>query len=239
LSGAYINRREDLRLAERGGDRVGVRLLDDHVRAPVPPFLDDHRFVSQSGGLPSSNRLTLDEGLNFRSDHHRFVSQSGALPSSNQLTVDEGLNFRSDSHRLDPVIRRRVPVDDVQYLPEDASNTLFVMGVPSDCTSREVEHIFRPFRGFKEVRVVKKPKEAKKYHGGGEGEAATAVVVLCFVEFDNPKCAAIAMEVLQGYKFDENDRDSPSLKLQFDRERSRSSFAHDQDRRRDYDRHRR
>ena len=134
MSGAYISCREDLRLAERGGDRLGVHLLHDHVRAPAPPFLDDHRLVSESGALPSSNRLTIDEGL----------------------------NFRSDSHRLDPVIGMRVPVDDVQYLLEDASNTLFVRGVPSDCTSREAEHIFRSFHGFKGVRVVKKPKKSKK-----------------------------------------------------------------------------
>jgi hypothetical protein len=31
------------------------------------------------------------------------------------------------------------------------------------------------------------------------------------------ECAATAMEALQGYRFDENDRDSPSLKLQFSR----------------------
>ena len=55
------------------------------------------------------------------------------------------------------------------------------------------------------------------------------------MEFDNPKCAPIAMEALQGYKFDENDRDSPSLKLQVDRERSRSSYGDD----REYYRHRR
>lgn len=43
LSGVYVNPREDLTVADRGGDRVGVRLLDDHVHAPS---LDDHRFVS-------------------------------------------------------------------------------------------------------------------------------------------------------------------------------------------------
>ncbi|RWW50461.1 hypothetical protein BHE74_00043272, partial [Ensete ventricosum] len=41
-------------------------------------------------------------------------------------------------------------------LPPDASNTLFVEGLPSDCTRREVSHIFRPFVGFQEVRLVTK-----------------------------------------------------------------------------------
>ncbi|RWV86845.1 hypothetical protein GW17_00051219 [Ensete ventricosum] len=41
-------------------------------------------------------------------------------------------------------------------LPPDASNTLFVEGLPADCTRREVSHIFRPFVGFEEVRLVNK-----------------------------------------------------------------------------------
>jgi len=162
------------------------------------------------------------------------------FPSSSGLTVGEELNFRSDSHNFDPLIGRRRPVDDNHCLPADASNTLFVEGVPSNCTRREAAHIFRPFRGFKEVRLVNKSKEAKKSHGGEGGGEASVVVVLSFVEFDNPEYAATAMEALQGYRFDENDRDSPSLKFQFsrfsnrgNRDRNGSSFARDQNRGRD------
>ncbi|KAH0748149.1 hypothetical protein KY290_027381 [Solanum tuberosum] len=39
-------------------------------------------------------------------------------------------------------------------LPPDASSTLFVEGLPADCTRKEVSHIFRPFGGYKEVRLV-------------------------------------------------------------------------------------
>ncbi|KAL7214045.1 hypothetical protein ACSBR1_026463 [Camellia fascicularis] len=41
-------------------------------------------------------------------------------------------------------------------LPPDASSTLFVEGLPANCTRREVSHIFRPFVGYKEVRLVTK-----------------------------------------------------------------------------------
>ncbi|KAL5726835.1 hypothetical protein ACHQM5_000085 [Ranunculus cassubicifolius] len=92
-------------------------------------------------------------------------------------------------------------------LPPDASNTLFVEGLPANCTRREVSHIFRPFVGFKEVRLVN--KEARR--SGGDP------VVLCFVDFDSPAQAATAMDALQGYKFDEHDRDSANIKLQFAR----------------------
>ncbi|KQK19651.1 nuclear speckle RNA-binding protein A [Brachypodium distachyon] len=92
-------------------------------------------------------------------------------------------------------------------LPPDASNTLFIEGIPNDCERREVSHIFRPFVGFKEVRLVTKEPR----HPGGDP------IVLCFVDFTNAAQAAVAMEALQGYKFDEHDRTSPHLRLQFAR----------------------
>ncbi|GJN29876.1 hypothetical protein PR202_gb18138 [Eleusine coracana subsp. coracana] len=61
-------------------------------------------------------------------------------------------------------------------LPPDASNTLFI------------EDIFRPFVGFREVRLVnKEPK-----HPGGDP------ICLCFVDFADAAQAAIALEALQG-----------------------------------------
>ncbi|MQL92784.1 hypothetical protein Taro_025415 [Colocasia esculenta] len=87
-------------------------------------------------------------------------------------------------------------------LPPDASNTLFVEGLPHGFAD-----IFRPFVGFREVRLVSKESR----HPGGEPH------VLCFADFSTPNQAAIALEALQGYKFDEHDRDSSSLRLQFAR----------------------
>lgn len=96
---------------------------------------------------------------------------------------------------------------ETQTLPPDASNTLYVEGLPPDSTKREVAHIFRPFVGYKEVRLVS--KESK--HRGGDP------LILCFVDFVNPACATTAMSALQGYKMDENDPESNYLRLQFSR----------------------
>uniref|UniRef100_A0A803L2G1 RRM domain-containing protein n=1 Tax=Chenopodium quinoa TaxID=63459 RepID=A0A803L2G1_CHEQI len=85
-------------------------------------------------------------------------------------------------------------------LPPDASSTLYVEGLPAN-------YIFRPFVGYKEVRLV--TKEAR--HSGGDP------LVLCFVDFLSPAHAATALDALQGYKFDENDRDTSILRLQFAR----------------------
>ncbi|AQK58922.1 Nuclear speckle RNA-binding protein A [Zea mays] len=73
-------------------------------------------------------------------------------------------------------------------LPPDASSTLYIEGLPANCTRREVSHIFRPFVGFREVRLVNKESR----HPGGDPH------VLCFVDFDNPAQATIALEALQG-----------------------------------------
>ncbi|KAL4281844.1 hypothetical protein GQ457_03G032050 [Hibiscus cannabinus] len=108
----------------------------------------------------------------------------------------------------------QLPVDamsrlgrDTVPLPPDASNTLYVEGLPSDSTRREVAHIFRPFVGYKEVRIVSKEFR----HRGGEP------LILCFVDFSSPAYAATAMNALQGYKIDEHNPDSNYLRLQFSR----------------------
>ncbi|RYR06528.1 hypothetical protein Ahy_B05g073855 isoform A [Arachis hypogaea] len=105
-------------------------------------------------------------------------------------------------------------------LPPDASSTLYVEGLPSDSKRREVAlliqfftfldvilDIFRPFVGYREVRLVS--KESK--HRGGDP------LILCFVDFANPACAATAMSALQGYKVDELNPESSHLRLQFSR----------------------
>ncbi|GER35400.1 RNA-binding protein with multiple splicing [Striga asiatica] len=85
------------------------------------------------------------------------------------------------------------------------SNVLFVDGLPTDCTRREVGHLFRPFIGFTELRLVHKEPRRR-------GDKA---MVLCFVEFADAKCALTALEALQGYKFDDKKPDSPFLKIHF------------------------
>ncbi|KAF8088438.1 hypothetical protein N665_0541s0004 [Sinapis alba] len=90
-------------------------------------------------------------------------------------------------------------------LPPDASNTLFVEGLPSNCSMREVAHIFRRFSGYKEVRLVTQDSKQRK------GDP----VVLCFVDFENPACAATARNALQGYQIDDEERDSNILQIEF------------------------
>ena len=78
-------------------------------------------------------------------------------------------------------------------LPEKATNTVYVKGLPLDATEREVAHIFRPFQGFKSVRLI--PREKKP------GEK----VLLCFADFESTLQSTIVINTLQGYRFDRDD----------------------------------
>uniref|UniRef100_A0A1D1YZD7 RNA-binding protein with multiple splicing 2 n=1 Tax=Anthurium amnicola TaxID=1678845 RepID=A0A1D1YZD7_9ARAE len=87
---------------------------------------------------------------------------------------------------------------------EAESSMLFVDGLPNDCSRREAAHLFRPFIGFKEIKVIhKEPRRS--------GDKAR---VLCFVEFNDAKCARTALEALQGYKFDDKTPDALALRIQ-------------------------
>nr|CAD1821393.1 unnamed protein product [Ananas comosus var. bracteatus] len=89
-----------------------------------------------------------------------------------------------------PIANQRIMAGgrpELPSLPPDASSTLFVEGLPSNCTRREVSHIFRPFVGFREVRLVNREPR----HPGGDPH------ILCFVDFSNPAQAAVALDALQ------------------------------------------
>ncbi|BFG23555.1 hypothetical protein CerSpe_098290 [Prunus speciosa] len=172
---------------DRGSLR-GIRDTDS-INASYDRYLRSAQMPSYSGG---QSARTLSGGLPGRSvDDPRMMGMGGVDPGA--PVKDRVLGMGSG--------RPEAP------LPPGATSTLFVEGLPPNCTRREVAHIFRPFVGYKEVRLVSKESR----HPGGDP------LVLCFVDFVSPAHAATAMDALQGYKFDEHDRDSVNLRLQFAR----------------------
>ncbi|GMP70652.1 hypothetical protein CsSME_00029419 [Camellia sinensis var. sinensis] len=206
------------------------RRLDD--RRPTLPSLFSKRPRSDfdvSGGHDLPSYFGLDERV-----AHRFIGDSDSVGASYdrymrsaQISLYGGggsarpLTGGLSGHPIDdprmigiggsdPVVTTKshsIGLGGGRPLPPDASSTLFVEGLPANCTRREVSHIFRPFVGYKEVRLV--TKEPRR--------SGDDPLVLCFVDFASPAHAATAMDALQGYKFDEHDRDSVSLQLQFAR----------------------
>ncbi|KAL0400570.1 UNVERIFIED_CONTAM: RNA-binding protein 1 [Sesamum latifolium] len=171
-------------------DRAGPRVIRDteSVNASYERYLRSSQISSYGGEAGRS--LSGGLGGHHQVDDPRVIAIGGSDPAMPAKPRSIGMGGRPE-----------VP------LPPDASSTLFVEGLPANCTRREVSHIFRPFVGYKEVRLV--TKESR--HPGGDP------LVLCFVDFESPAHAATAMDALQGYKFDEHDRDSAHLRLQFAR----------------------
>ncbi|XP_042057443.1 RNA-binding protein 1-like isoform X1 [Salvia splendens] len=176
----------------RDEDRAGLRVIrdTDTMNATYDRYLRSVQmpsYASESGRSMSSGL-----GGHHHVDDPRALGIVGSNPAAAAAAKNRSLGVGG---------RPEIP------LPPDASSTLFVEGLPANCTRREVSHIFRPFVGYKEVRLV--TKESR--HSGGDP------LVLCFVDFQSPAHAATAMDAIQGYNFDEHDRDSTHLRLQFAR----------------------
>lgn len=73
----------------------------------------------------------------------------------------------------------------------EGSATLYVEGLPQDCTKREASHIFRRFSGFKDLRII--PKEDK---------FTKSTFLLCFVDFESREEAKLALNSIQDYRMD-------------------------------------
>ncbi|XP_042411888.1 RNA-binding protein 1-like isoform X2 [Zingiber officinale] len=192
--------------------------IDRDARAAVPSYMQfntpsttSHPTWSLSDSQKTPDLLHNDM-LPARSTNHGFDDHTGmGAHASNKFSrLSTGDGDRTFSPLVDPALARDVSVNinhDIVtngQLPEE-SNILFVECLPTDCTRREVSHLFRPFIGFKEIRVLHKEPR-------GAGDKAK---VLCFVEFDDAKCASTALNALQGYKFDDKKPNAPVLQIQF------------------------
>ncbi|KAH1245592.1 RNA-binding protein 1 [Glycine max] len=172
-------------------DRGGLRVIRDteSLDASYERYLRSAQVSSYGSG--QSTRTIGGRIPNRAIDDSHVANIGGVDRGTNAKDKMPGLSSGRADHSL----------------PPDATSTLFVEGLPSNCTRREVAHIFRPFVGYKEVRLVSKESRQP----GGDP------LVLCFVDFMSPAHAATAMEALQGYKFDELDRNSVNLRFQFAR----------------------
>ncbi|KAK9292481.1 hypothetical protein L1049_020454 [Liquidambar formosana] len=121
---------------ERGTFR-GIRDTDS-IGASYDRYLRSAQISSYGGG--ESGR-SMGGGMSGHPvDDPRVVGMGGV--ESRGTAKDRTLGFGGGRPEIS--------------LPPDASSTLFVEGLPANCTRREVSHIFRPFVGYKEVRLVSK-----------------------------------------------------------------------------------
>ncbi|KAK8951429.1 hypothetical protein KSP39_PZI003595 [Platanthera zijinensis] len=178
-------------------------------------YLQNSQQFPSYGSVPAGNGVTRSVGdiHGFRGGNVNISYQDPILLASSgfrslgpqDMAANSSLSMGFHSQAPGNSIIMPMISEREMPLPPDASNTLFVEGLPRDTTEREIAHIFRPFRGYKEIRLVKKEP---KYDGGSS-------VILCFVDFTSPACAMTAMNAVEGYKMDLHDPDSWALRLQF------------------------
>lgn len=84
-------------------------------------------------------------------------------------------------------------------------STLYVSGLPSDTTEREVGHVFRPFPGYVSVQLYRRKSKLEP----------SEEYVSAFVTFDNQNAAEFCRASLQGYVFDPEASPQKQLKVSF------------------------
>ncbi|OAY78000.1 RNA-binding protein 1 [Ananas comosus] len=148
-----------------------------------------YRVVRDTDTLGASYDRYLRNGMSSFGPTEAVRPVLGAMPGypadDRRIAVAGGVDSRTLGYAG---VRPEPP------LPPDASNTLFVEGLPANVTRREVS-----------------PSCLLSQQPGGDP------LILCFVDFATPAQAAVALDALQGYKFDEHDRESANLRLQFAR----------------------
>ncbi|KAH0868693.1 hypothetical protein HID58_075715 [Brassica napus] len=190
-------------------DPQGLSALFSDFNSILQTRHDMHSYVSRDEDRGGAVKDTRTIGSAY--DLYLQSVQTSSMPSEEvgrfnngvgmgrrgggMLPPDFGPNGRGLGFGQQDLVGR--PSRELLRLPPDASNTLFVEGLPSNCSRREVS----------QVRLV--TKDSKQRNGDP--------IVLCFVDFENPACAATARTALQGYRMDENEPDSKSLQIQFSR----------------------
>ena len=128
-----------------------------------------------NGGVSVSEQVGMAGGNNQPRLHSPPSQSVSTLPVSDQTAQAIGNQIRSLFMKIEGSETAATSVDESKILPipKNATNTVYVQGIPTDASEREVAHIFRPFVGFKTVRLI--PRE--KRHG--------EKVILCFADFEN------------------------------------------------------
>ncbi|KMZ69560.1 hypothetical protein ZOSMA_20G00380 [Zostera marina] len=185
------------------GDRLPSNFLQTStVRSGAYNFTDlaaiGNRATTEIGGIPSASTTLISNHLAVGAGTDRGIPSLHDPALVRKETPLAAISSGAD-------IERPISVANSVSLHGDECSVLYIDGLPTDCTRREVGHLFRPFIGFKNIRLYhKEPRQS-------EDKAR----VLCFVEFEDAKCATIALDALQGYKFDDKKTNAPILKIHF------------------------
>ncbi|PUZ62217.1 hypothetical protein GQ55_4G339000 [Panicum hallii var. hallii] len=112
----------------------GLSDLPAVARARGPSHLEDPSLAPLSGLAPD------------RAPGSSLLEEPAVMGRSSSLGKGAGI----------PDVERHSPLPNLDGPSENESNILFVDCLPTDCTRREVAHLFRRCSGFKDIRLVHK-----------------------------------------------------------------------------------
>ena len=145
----------------------------------------------QMGVMSSNNNNVITQQMMGQSNQSMpIMYQNNNMMMQNDVAIANGLAQQLNASKYAKPF----------HVPDNATNVLYVEGVPTDSTEREVAHIFRPYPGYQCVRLIFKELNGRKFFW-------------CFVDFDNEVNATIAMQSQKGYRF--HKRDQSPLKFAY------------------------
>lgn len=142
------------------------------------------------------SRTDRNEKIELR-NHKKVRPESNIINSMMSISKIETENMKRETERD----HRTSPQSDTY---QDEVRTLFVSGLPSDVKQRELHLLFRAYKGFESAVLKLPPQKPGKVY---------PIAPVAFVTFQRKCDAQIAIDKLQGEKFD--DEYATTLRLEF------------------------
>ena len=164
-------------------NNVSNNLIENLINNPLLKLIENNS---------KNNNQILPNQLNSPSNLLKNLTLLAGI-NNNIQNSNISINNNNDKNNNNDIFKKyEDEFYDFENLKKNATNIVYVEGIPLDATEREVAHIFRPFPGYKSLRLIHKEKNGEN-------------TILCFVDFENSLQSTICINTLQGYRFDKND----------------------------------
>ena len=131
---------------------INNNLIENLINNPLLKLIENSNNQILPNQNPQSNlikNLTLLAGINNN------------MKNSN---INNNENNKNNKNSQNNIFKKyEDEFYDFENLKKNATNIVYVEGIPIDATEREVAHIFRPFPGYKSLRLIQKEKKWRKY----------------------------------------------------------------------------
>jgi len=163
----------------------------------INPSLEFLSLLNNIQSLSTPNHISNQVNTNYQQPIEESTHNKDNLKfNSFSNEYKNRFNIKNSSSSLNQNFNKKIMKYDEKFkklisLPKNATNIVYVEGLPLDTTEREIAHVFRPFKGFISVRLINRDKNGEKS-------------LICFADFEELLDASICINTLQGYRFDKN-----------------------------------